>query len=102
VCSLPVASGHREGVMRGGEDEAERADQHDRGEQRERPLATPGRGKGASVSETRDAFMPPSGLGRRWRSHGLAAGEQCPAVVKQHHAVCTAGSTHARDGLRRP
>jgi len=26
-----------------GEDEAERADQHDRGEQRERPLAAPGR-----------------------------------------------------------
>jgi hypothetical protein len=30
-------------MMRDGEDEGERADQHDRGEQREHPLAAPGR-----------------------------------------------------------
>ena len=35
MCSLPVASGDREGVLCDGEDETERTVQHDRGEQRE-------------------------------------------------------------------
>ena len=72
----------RRASRRGRDQGLERADQHDRGEQRERPLAAPGRGRGASVSGTRDAFMPPSGLAGGGRSHGLAAGKQCPAVVK--------------------
>ncbi len=44
-----------------------------------------------SVSGTaalpRDAFMPPSGLGRRWPEPRPGRREHCPAVVKQHHAV---------------
>ena len=54
MCSLLVASGDRECVLCDGEEMSGRtADQHERGEHRERPLAAPGRGRREPVAGQR-------------------------------------------------
>ena len=65
-----------------GEDEAERADQHDRGELRERLLAAPDRGRRLRFPEPGTPSCRRPDWAGGGRSYGLAAGKQCPAVVK--------------------